>query len=188
MVASVRIEIDGSAPRIVVNGFEITSAPPMRAIHGVLGEPSRVHVPDPAAPPGHRNNQIHVYDALGIHVNEHHFTFRAQQLALTFDCDDPTYAFTPKEPFRGELVIDGRSMPLGGLEADFVRACPLPLEHTVAGRWHWKVGGFFVGLHARGDRLRAGRRSGRRRVIELSVSWPHDPWDDSARTDGVRSA
>ncbi|APR80788.1 Hypothetical protein A7982_06135 [Minicystis rosea] len=164
-----------------MNGLEITSAPPMRAIYGVLGEPSRVHVPVPAAPPGHRNNQIHVYDALGVRVNEHHFTFLAQELGLTFDCDDPAFAFTPKEPFRGELVIDNRSMPLGGPEADFVRACPLPLEHTMAGVWRWEAGGFFVGLDARGDRLSTGRRSRNRRVIGLSISWPHDPWDRSAR-------
>jgi hypothetical protein len=181
MMTPVRVEIDSSVPRVVVNGMEITYAPLMRAIYDVLGEPSRVHVPAPVVPPGHRNNQIHVYDTLGIRVNEHHFTFRAQELGLTFDCNDPLFAFTPREPFRGSLVVDGTAMPLGGPEAEFGRACPLSLQHNLAGLWHWKAGGFYVGLHARGSKLRSGRRSRQRQVIDVSISWPHDPWDSSAR-------
>lgn len=181
-----RIEIYSSTPRMVVKGMEITSAPIMRAMYDILGAPSRTCEPAPAAPPGHRNNQSHVYDTLGIRVNEHHFTFRAQGLDLTFDCNDPQFASTPKEPFRGSLVIDGTAMPLGGPEAEFVRACPLPLQPTLSGLWHWKVDNFYVGLYARGSKLRSGRRSRQRQVIDLSMSWPHDPWDSSARTNGPR--
>ena len=182
MMTPTRVEIDSSTPRMVVNGLEITSAPIVRTIYDVLGEPSRVYVPTPAAPPGHRNNQLHVYDTLGIRVSEHHFTFRAQEIGLTFDCNDPLFAFAPKEPFRGSLVIDGSAMPLGGPEAEFVHACPLPLQQTLSGLWHWEVDKFYVGLHARGSKLRSGRRSHQRQVIDLSMSWPHDPWDSSART------
>ena len=182
-----RVEIRSSPVRIAIHGVEIMSAPRMGTIYEALGKPSRLHVPTPAPPPGHRNNQIHVYDALGIRVNEHHFTFRAHELGLTFDCKDSPFAFTPREPFRGSFVIDGKAMPLGGPEADFVRACPLPLKHTLSGLWHWEDNGLYVGLQARGSKLRSGRRSRQRQVIDFSLSWPHDPWDTSALPSGLRS-
>jgi hypothetical protein len=48
-----------------LNGEDFIDAVSHSMIHDLLGPPTRVIVPGPPAPYGHRNNQVHVYDSLG---------------------------------------------------------------------------------------------------------------------------
>jgi hypothetical protein len=142
----------------------------------MLGSPSRVVAAGPPAPAGHRNNHIHIYDDLGIRLNEHHYTFRLQEIACSFECEEPLYPFTPRSSFSGEFWIDQQRLPQGGPSAVFVDRCPIPLEPRIGGSWSWQLRDFYLGLHCRGPRLRSGRRSKQRVIVDISLSWPHDPW------------
>ena len=75
-----QVGLDG----VILNGVSISEALPPEALYKILGIPDRVDVPATPAPFGHRNNQIHVYDSLGIYFHEHHFTQLAMGLTFVF--------------------------------------------------------------------------------------------------------
>ena len=166
---------------MIVNGLRVVTAPPVAELLRVIGTPSRIDTGPTPAPPGFRNNQQHVFDSLGMHVNEHHHTCRAQSLGLTLRVDEPRYGFRPKSAFAGQLLFDGVGMPLRATERQFLQASPWPFDHLLAGSWSYKFDGFFVGFDAAGPKLASGRRSMQRMVVDVSVSWPHDPNGDPAR-------
>ena len=58
-----------------------------------------------AVPVGHRNNQIHVYDAWGIYFYEHHYTRRVPGCAIIFRPDEHKFRFTPEQPFSGGISL-----------------------------------------------------------------------------------
>ena len=94
---------------------------------------------------------------------------------MTLSVDEPRYGFTPKSAFNGRLVFDGIIMPLRATEQAFLQASPWSFEHFLAGNWSYKFAGFFVAFDAVGPKLASGRWSKQRVVIDVSVSWPHDP-------------
>jgi hypothetical protein len=126
------VKLDSDQLAVIVNGLIVTTAPAAAELYAVLGEPTRVVSAGGAAPPGLRNNQIHVYDHLGIRLNEHHHTFRIQELACSFECQEPLFSFAPHSPFAGELWIDAVRLPAGGPISSFVDRCPIPLAHHLA--------------------------------------------------------
>jgi hypothetical protein len=174
------IEVIRNPPAVVVNRLRIEAAPPIAELLGVIGTATRISTGPKAAPPGFRNNQLHVFDLLGVHVNEHHHTRRAQEIGIALSVQEHRYGFTPTSAFGGTLLFDGVPMPLSATEAEFLRAAPWPLEHFIAGNWSYKFDGFFVGFEALGQKLPSGRRSKQRRVVEVSISWPHDDWGEPA--------
>jgi hypothetical protein len=174
------IEVNSHPPAVLVNGLRIATAPAVAELLRAIGTPSRIDTGPAPAPSGFRNNQQHVFDSLGMHVNEHHHTCRAQALGLTLRVEEPRYGFTPRSAFAGELLFDGVDMPLRATEHEFLQASPWTFEHFVAGNWSYKFDGFFVGFDAVVPKLASGRRSKQRMVVDVSVSWPHDPNGDPA--------
>src|SRR4029450_7141429 len=65
----------------------------------LLGSPSRTESPGAPAPAGHRNNQIHFFDNLGIYLNEHHATRLIQGVTFAVDCEH--VVFPTEHPFAG---------------------------------------------------------------------------------------
>jgi hypothetical protein len=175
------IEVCRNPLAVIVNGYRIQTAPPVAELLRAIGTPSRVDTGPTPAPPGFRNNQQHVFDSLGVHVNEHHHTCRAQAIGLTLRVDEPRYGFTPKPAFGGKLLFDGIAMPLQAKEHEFLRTSPWPFEHFISGNWSYKFDGFFVGFTAVGPKLASGRRSKQRMVVDVSISWPHDPHNPLGR-------
>jgi hypothetical protein len=169
------IEVNSHPAAVIVDGLRIETAPPVAELLRAIGTPSRIDTGPTPAPRGFRNNQQHVFDSLGIHVNEHHHTRRAQALGLTLRVDEPRYGFTPKSAFAGQLLFDGVAMPLRATEREFLQASPWPFDHFLAGNWSYKFDGFFVAFDAVGPKLASGHRSKQRMVVDVSVSWPHDP-------------
>jgi hypothetical protein len=172
------IEVNRNPPAVLVNGFRIESAPPVAQLFAVIGTPTRIDTGPKPAPPGFRNNRQHVFDLLGVHVNEHHHTRRAQAIGVALSVEERRYGFTPTSAFGGSLHFDGVRMPLSATETDFLEAAPWPFEHFVAGNWSYKFDGFFVGFVAVGPKVASSRRSEQRAVVEVSISWPHDPRGD----------
>jgi hypothetical protein len=166
---------------VIVNGLRIETAPPVAELLVVIGTPTRIDTGPKPAPPGFRNNQQHVFDSLGVHVNEHHHTRRAQEIGVNLSVEERRYGFTPTSVFAGLLLFDGVRMPLNQTEAEFLEAAPWPFERFIAGRWIYKFAGFFVGFNVVGRKFASGRRSKQRVVVDVSISWPHDPHSDPAR-------
>jgi hypothetical protein len=178
MPHSPKIEISTNPARVTVNGLAIHTAPTVDEFHAVLGTPSRIDGIG-AAPFGHRNNQIHVYDDLGLRFIEHHFTCRAQDITCSFTSgDEGLFRFTPKLPFVGDIFVNGKQMPLGGIEAEFFLSWPFQFDRRLPGIAICEFGGFSVAVQTRGSRLRSGRKSKTRHVVEISFGWPHDNWSE----------
>ena len=176
----VTVHVFTVSPRIVVNGLSITTAPVVSKLHVVLGQPDRIDTGPVPAPYGHRNNQIHVYDRLGVTFNEHHYTRRAQDIWCWFDTSELVYRFTPKEPFLGKLFFNETEIPLGGSEQKFMQSSPFKFQHTLGHVWSFRFEGFSLRANERGQKLPSGRRSRKRQVTDISISWPHDDWASPA--------
>lgn len=168
------IEVNTHARAILVNGYRIQTAPAVVELLRFIGTPDRIECGRTPAPPGFRNNHQHVFDSLGLHVNEHHQTCRAQEIGITLDAAERRYPHTPKAAFTGQLLFDSVAMPLNATEQEFLNASPWPFGRVLAGIWSYRFDGFFVGFQAVGRKLASGR-SKQRIVVDISLSWPHDP-------------
>lgn len=174
MTTSPTIEVATDPPRVVIDGLTIVSAPTVEKLHVVLGRPGRIESGETPAPVGHRNNQIHIYDQLGLVFHEHHYTRRAESIWCWFEVEDRRYRFTPHESFRGHLLFDGVEMPFGGLETSFLDFSPFHFVRELGDVWNFAFDGFGIFVHSRGPFLPSGRRSKVRRITDVSISWPHD--------------
>lgn len=171
-MVEVEVRLDG----IIISGHPISEAVQPSWLHRVLGIPDRIVDPAPPAPIGHRNNQIHVYDDLGLYFHEHHWTRLAEDLVFVFWPEEERYAFTPRRAFSGHLKLRDYLVPTGASESELIRECPIPFDEYLSGQWRAESGRFSVGMVSKGAKLRSGHRSKRRRVVSIDVSWPHDPW------------
>jgi hypothetical protein len=76
----------------------------------------------------------------------------------------------------GHLELQGYLVPAGASESQLIRECPISFEESLSGHWRAESGRYSVGMVSKGAKMRSGRRSKRRRVVSIDVSWPHDPW------------
>ncbi len=172
------IGLDG----VVINGCAIVGSMPPLKLYEIIGPPDRIAEPAEPAPFGHRNNQIHVYDDLGLFFHEHHWTRLAMGLTFVLWPEEETARFRPNMPFSGCLQLGGYRMPNEAFEIEVLRECPIPFERFLSGIWRARSDRFAIGMETKGARLRSGRRSSKRRVVSVDVSWPHDPWHSDKST------
>jgi hypothetical protein len=170
------ITITTVPPQVLINGLCIQSAPTVSDMYAVLGQPSRIDSGEKPAPAGHRNNQIHVFDELGLTLIEHHYTRLVQGLSCWFDTEERLFRFTPKCRFQGQLVFERVTMPLGGDVRAFLVSSPFAFSDHFAGTCRHEFDGFSIIVDSRGRRLPSGRRSKLRHVTYISLSWRHDNW------------
>ena len=176
MAEPMAIEVSTVNQRVLINGWVVTTAPVVSELHDALGAPGRVEAGHTSAPLKHRNQHVHVYDALGLDFIEHHYTRRIMQVRCWLDVTEPQFHFTPACAFGGRLNIDGVTIPPHPTEIEFLATRPPAMRHFIAGLWASRVGGIHLGINARGRRLPSGRRSKTRRVEDVSIGWPHDNW------------
>jgi hypothetical protein len=67
-------------------------------------------------------------------------------------------------------------MPLGGDVRAFLATSPFAFSDYFAGTWRHAFDGVSIIVDSRGRRLPSGRRSKVRHVTYVSLSWPHDNW------------
>lgn len=154
----------------------------MAELHALLGLPSRIVEPVTPAPVKHRNNQMHVYDPFGVYFNEHHQTRRIQGCEIVFWPEEYGVPFKPTESFRGLLQIAGYEVPIRPDLLPFLKDCPVAFKPVLGGWFRAERDGHFVIVTAKGERLRSGRRSKSLRLVDMSLSWPHDPWGTPVAT------
>ncbi len=171
---SLDITARASPDSFVLNGVPITEAIAPTAIHNLLGQPSRIHAAGPPAPYGHRNNQIHVYDALGVYFNEHHHTRSLTGVTFVFWPEEEGFPFTPAKAFAGKLILGQYEIPKAVSEKQIVTECGLPFREMLAGIWDLP-GTIPIGFDTKGARLKSGRRSEAKRLVSVNIGWPHDP-------------
>jgi hypothetical protein len=158
----------------VLNGMSINEAIAPAAIHQLFGEPSRIHSAGPPAPHGHRNNQIHVYDKLGLYFNEHHYTGSLTGVSFVFWPEGEEFPFTPALAFSGSLRLGEYEIPAGVSETQLLTECGLPFRSMLPGVWDLP-GTISIGLDTKGAKPKSGRRSSAKRLVSVNVGWPHDP-------------
>jgi hypothetical protein len=181
------IEFLSQLPAVDVNSFRIIKAPSVAEMHAVLGKPSRIDSGEKPAPVGHRNNQIHIYDELGITFQEHHFTKLVLCVQCWFQTNDPEYRFTPQHDFTGRLIIDGIQMPSGGNVQLFLANSPLILSDGFGGTWRYNEGDFDILVSSRGKLLPSKRRSKIKEITSIALSWPHDNWQVPPKHERVKA-
>jgi hypothetical protein len=172
-----QIQVSRDPPFVLISGLRIVTAPPVADLLKAIGMPTRVDTGSNPAPPGFRNNQIHIFDSLGVYINEHHHTRRAEGITLAL-LNEPQNRFSPTNSFSGELTFNSATIPLRATETQFLKASPWQFEHFIAGSWSCRFDGFYIGFDAIGSKLPSGRRSKRRMVASVNISWPHDPRGD----------
>lgn len=128
-MVEVEVRLDG----MLIGGHSIPEAVQPSWLHGVLGFPDRIVDPAPPPPVGHRNNQIHVYDDLGLYFHEHHWTRLAQDLVFAFWPEEERHAFTPCRAFSGHLKLHDYLVPAGGIRVPIDPRLPHPVRGVPLG-------------------------------------------------------
>lgn len=173
----VSIRRDGAS----INGTPLGTAGPVSQLHAVFGTPDRIIEGSPTpAPVGHRNNQFHYYDAQGVTLNEHHYTYQIQSINFVFDTglsDHPT-----RHAFHGEMTVGGLGVVVGTLERELSNA-GLKFTARLPGTWYTRIPSSVEGkaitvtVSTLGPRLKSGRRSKTKVIVSVSLCLPHDPWN-----------
>lgn len=166
------------AGQFTLNGRSFRDAAPLGRFHDVLGCPDRIEAVGQSAPVGHRNNQIHFYDELGLYLNEHHYTYSIT--AVTFVLWREEAAFRLRNEINGQLRLGGIEMNPGITELD-LQDTKIPFVSELRGTWHFESDELWIGFDSKGEKGPTGRRSKRRRIVSVSVCLKHDPWDTRFR-------
>jgi len=165
--------------RPTFDGNVIEEAPSVSALHEMIGRPSRIQEGKTPAPVGHRNNQAHIYG--GVCFLEHHYTRRIGDCEILFDANcQIARARGMSQPFDGCLDIAGHALTSTTDLREFFRACPVVFSSTVLGWLRAEQDGLSAIITLERVRFPSGRRSKALRLVSLSLTWPHDPWDEPA--------
>jgi hypothetical protein len=156
------VSLDG----LLLNGrlFQSPVQPAQYAV--VLESPVRVVEPSPPAPYGHRNNQIHLFDEIGLYLIEHHAARLVD--AVVFVLWKEESAFKPEREYFGELRIGGVRFFPGITPRDYSGGT-IAFDGPVLGLWNARRDRIWIGLNAKKLRQPSGRRGKRLRFVDVSV-------------------
>jgi hypothetical protein len=161
-----------SLDELLLAGVSFRDAVPPDRLASVLGRAPRIHE-GKAAPAlfGHRNNQFHTFDELGIYGIEDHATRLVHSVSFVFELDGGPFPIG--KTFSGSLTIGGADVAAGADPDVLARTSGLPFKHFLAGIWSAKKeGGIHVALEPCVRRTRAGMRDHRaRRLGTVAVSF-----------------
>lgn len=169
--------------RPMFDGVLVDSAPTVPQVHKILGPATRVRDGNgkTRAPVGHRNNQIHIYDQLGICFLEHHHTRRLIGYEIYFRTDSRSALDRGiQKSFTEALTIAGYPLSSATDLRTFFGACPVTFTPTVLGWLRAERDAFSLIITPGGAKLPSGRPSAQLRLVEIDLSWPHDPWGEPA--------
>jgi hypothetical protein len=111
-----------------------------------LASAVRIVEPSPPAPHGHRNNQIHLFDQLGLYLIEHHATRLVEAVVFVLWLEEA--AFKPAWEYSGELTLGGIRFFPGMTPRDYSGGT-ISFEGPVLGLWHARRDGIWIGLRAK---------------------------------------
>lgn len=161
-VATAEVSLDG----LELNGRLFYRPVEPMEYSQTLGVAPRIVDPSPPAPYSHRNNQIHIFDEIGIYLIEHHATRLID--AVTFVLWLEEAVFKPAREFQGQLTIGGVRFFPGMMENDYVGGT-IAFEGPVLKTWKASRGGIWIGITGQGIRGRSGSRGRRLRLVDVEV-------------------
>ena len=173
-MTTIEVQLDPDGLRL--HGAVLVDALPIAAAHELFGPPDRIEAAGTPAPHGHRNNQRHFYDTLGLCLLEHHFTRLVTNVTFVFWPEEAVEACS--SPFTGSLRV-GDLIVRAGMDESALAACGLSFESTLSGSWSVR-GAIWIGLTTVGAKQPRGGRSKKLQLVSVSVSLRHDPWDSGA--------
>jgi hypothetical protein len=156
------VALDG----LLLNGrlFQLPAQP--SEYSAVLQTAARVVEPAPLAPFGHRNNQIHLFDELGLYLIEHHATRLVDAVVFVLWLEES--AFKPVREYSGQLTIGSVPFFPGMTPRDYSGGT-IVFEGPILGHWNARRDGIYIGLDAKGMREPSGRRGKRLRFVDVSI-------------------
>jgi hypothetical protein len=163
-VASVTADV--SLDGLLLNGRLFRSAVQPAEYAVALGVPGRVEETLTPAPYGHRNNQIHLFDEVGLYLIEHHASRLINAIVFVLLLEESP--FKPAREFAGRLTVGGVDVLPGMLVREFSGSA-IAFQGPVLGLWSAEKNGVWIGLRAAGIRQRNGRRGKRLRFENVSV-------------------
>ena len=176
--ASKPLAVSINHDRASINDEPIAIAGPASHFYSIFGTPDRiVDAATTPAPVGHRNNQAHCYDAIGVALNEHHYTHQIHE--ITFVLDPELSHRRTLGSFAGELTIGDLTLKNSVPESDLAKT-RLAFDSSLPGTWFLKVAGdhpITVAVLTKGKRPSSGQRSTTRLVASVSLCLAHDPFD-----------
>jgi hypothetical protein len=160
------VTADVSLDGLVLNGRFFNSPVRPSEYAAALGIVSRVEEPATPAPYGHRNNQIHLFDELGLYLIEHHATGLIGSVVFVLWLEESPFK-TARE-FTGRLTIGDVSVYPGMLAKEFTGST-IAFEGPVLGLWTARKDGVWIGISVAGIRQNSGRRGKQLRLENVSV-------------------
>jgi hypothetical protein len=173
---------------LVLNGKHFSHEVPLASIEDVLGAVARTIVAGPPEPYGHRNNRVHVFDQLGLYVNEHHARRLIGEVTFVFDVAESP--FPSDQVFKGELIVYGIHVTAEMSEKNLVSAEQAILRRDLPGKYSASRGPCWVGFSLAGRRKNRHNRRGRTKFItRVAVSFHERPRraDETDRTPELSS-
>lgn len=120
--------------RVALNGCAFEREGQLKEYIDALGcEPRTADAGDEPAPVGHRNNQFHLFESLGVYLTEHHATRLIQSINFALvpeECPGPI-----SSAFSGKLRIGSVAISSGMKESDYPSDAPIKFESAIAGSW-----------------------------------------------------
>jgi hypothetical protein len=135
----------------------------------VLGEPSKTISAGGPPPAGHRNNQIHFYDEMGISLNEHHATCLIQGVNVVFEPKE--VPFPTQQSFGGELLIGGKPLNAEIGLRDFLKTSTIEFHPHLGYCWFSDGERISISLMTYAEKLRTGRQSRIRRLSYVALDF-----------------
>lgn len=165
MVLAIHATLDS----VHINGVAFVRPVLVDEFAKVLGEPSRVIGAGGPPPAGHRNNQIHLYDSLGLFLNEHHLTCLIQGVNVVFA--PAQVPFPTQQVFQGELLIGGQLLTAESTLHDFLKSSTIPFQPHLGYCWFADGESISISLMTYAEKLRSGRRSKVRQLSYVALGF-----------------
>lgn len=167
------VEVILSTETFTMNGVSFRDAVEPGKVYEVLGKPSRIiEAGDKPAPVGHRNNQFHVYDQLGMYLNEHHHTGLIEAVTLVMHI--PLAVADFETTFRGYLEF-GDILTFPGVWEKLLKETSIPFTCELRRSWSAQGKGFSIWVMTKPRKLPDGRRTRDRYISTITVCLKHDP-------------
>lgn len=126
--------------RVEIENVSFATGEPPEKYHALLGPPDRIVEGPSPAPYGHRNNQQHQYDKLGISLNEHHKSRLIQSVRI--ELMPERSAFPTLSSFVGSLSLCGIDVYKGTVVDEFLASArQLNLEFKPHLGWSYYIDG-----------------------------------------------
>lgn len=156
MTNSLIVSIDNDG--ITLNERQFCKACDLSEFVLVIGQPSRTIEAGLPAPFGHRNNQVHIFDRLGIYLTEHHSTRLVGSVNLIFEADESPFPID--QPFSGDLFLFGNPIRTGMTEGMLDTLNLPPFQRDLPGEFSYRKGMCWIGVSTMRKRGRDRKRRG----------------------------